>query len=1039
MGDFRSGETSRSNFTMLGDVLMRFQQIQIVVAIYCTASFLTGCSPKSSSDSLGGDGASSTTSSNGDCTSGASLVQNSEEGTIQFRLSDSTDPCSVDGYVVGSSESSGVTRNEDGTYVVTGVGEGEQDIILTGASSSKTTSGESTTPNDIGGSNLQSLAIDTGIRVNNLTSSSQIQNFRLAKFGKMTGRVFLNGASDHTGIDVYIPGTSYIAKTDKDGNYKLENLPPGIHSLRFEFPQYGFAVLPDLTVRSEEITQVPDSRLYTGAGEGRILILDANLTPITLQNITVSSRVVRFALQVQGTPRLMKISEDGNFANIAWQPFKSEGHYTFKALDQNSGGRETRRLSVRTLDGNTEGDLEISLVVELFSEIRGKEVFTVDNLDENEETSLQIRIKSILAPNVKEMRVSTREDFLGANWLPAEATKFHSVNEEGDYPVFVQFRTNDLVATDIYSAVARVKIFPVGSVSFTVSISNNSIDVDPTFSLSNIVSPRRTGDVKLRFFADQDQEIIAEKNYATSFDIDTVEVNNVCGMKTLTARLVYRKSVNGISKDFISDAVVKDASYPCFNTIPRIPGDRIDQSNVKIGDGKIFLWSGTIAGVNTQSSRGYLYDTTTGRYEALTTTNQPLPRTGAKVWYQAGEFIVLGGKSGSTDLYDGGIYNTANKTWRKIPVPSPQTTLTAQTTQCGDTIDDQFSGEQYMHLVGNYLLMWGDRANGEADCDGDPAVGYLFNIQTDSTWSAMDNEDFPKTPCNLDKKMDASVAVVGSKLFVWSGLECEDLEAVNTGGSLFDPVSNSWEEIATANAPTNRFDYITVWNGTDLLVWGGKTLDSNGEFVYEGMEIGGIFNPASNSWTTTSAAPYALNMVEYHRNFFSKTRVHTTSVNNKFAIFAGHIQTNKNWGGLIYNKITNTWSVMPSERQPDFKGFVKDFIDDDHLNPDVNNFDESVEKNGKIVLWTRAASPNSLSPDFIHGSVFDLNTEVWKPLPTVDRSFTALEASPYLRNDPILGFISETDVVFFGGTKPYDIIVPRSEQALNDGVIIKIP
>ena len=72
-------------------------------------------------------------------------------------------------------------------------------------------------------------------------------------------------------------------------------------------------------------------------------------------------------------------------------------------------------------------------------------------------------------------------------------------------------------------------------------------------------------------------------------------------------------------------------------------------------------------------------------------------------------------------------------------------------------------------------------------------------------------------------------------------------------------------------------------------------------------------------------------------------------------------------------------------------------------------------------------------------SVFDPNTEVWKPLPTTDRSFTALEVSPYLRNDPILGFISETEVVLFGGTKPYDTVVPRWEQALNDGIIIKIP
>ena len=47
----------------------------------------------------------------------------------------------------------------------------------------------------------------------------------LQKPGILKGQALLNGETDHTGIDVYVPGTSFLAKTDREGNFALSNIP----------------------------------------------------------------------------------------------------------------------------------------------------------------------------------------------------------------------------------------------------------------------------------------------------------------------------------------------------------------------------------------------------------------------------------------------------------------------------------------------------------------------------------------------------------------------------------------------------------------------------------------------------------------------------------------------------------------------------------------------------------------------------------------------------------------------------------------------
>ena len=95
----------------------------------------------------------------------------------------------------------------------------------------------------------------------NVTSSAQLQ---LAYTGAISGKVTAPqapGIQDFTGVDVFIPGTSYLAKTDQSGNYTLSNVPPGTFNLVASKMGLGTASITGVTVESRNTATAPDLAL----------------------------------------------------------------------------------------------------------------------------------------------------------------------------------------------------------------------------------------------------------------------------------------------------------------------------------------------------------------------------------------------------------------------------------------------------------------------------------------------------------------------------------------------------------------------------------------------------------------------------------------------------------------------------------------------------------------------------------------------------------------------------------------------------------
>jgi N-acetylneuraminic acid mutarotase len=70
-------------------------------------------------------------------------------------------------------------------------------------------------------------------------------------------------------------------------------------------------------------------------------------------------------------------------------------------------------------------------------------------------------------------------------------------------------------------------------------------------------------------------------------------------------------------------------------------------------------------------------------------------------------------------------------------------------------------------------------------------------------------------------------------------------------GGAYDPATDTWRPLPSADAPSPRYGQTAVWTGTEMVVWGG--LASGGTVLGDGA----AYNPATNTWRVlpTACAP----------------------------------------------------------------------------------------------------------------------------------------------------------------------------------------
>ncbi len=144
--------------------------------------------------------------------------------------------------------------------------------------------------------------------------------------GMVSGKAYLQGQTDHTGIRVYIPGTSFQATTDSNGNYTISNVPAGTYDLvRADYPGtvYHYSEIAPVTVITGQTTVLPEMMLQTNVGaSGNILINNGDAF--------TTSKTVKLSIASVNNAVLMALSEDPNFGGVlTWIPVTASMDYTF--------------------------------------------------------------------------------------------------------------------------------------------------------------------------------------------------------------------------------------------------------------------------------------------------------------------------------------------------------------------------------------------------------------------------------------------------------------------------------------------------------------------------------------------------------------------------------------------------------------------------------------------------------------------------------------------------------------------------------------
>ncbi len=294
---------------------------------------------------------------------------------------------------------------------------------------------------------------------------------------------------------------------------------------------------------------------------------------------------------------------------------------------------------------------------------------------------------------------------------------------------------------------------------------------------------------------------------------------------------------------------------------------------------------------------GGSFNLASGAWTAISIPDAPARRYyHTAVWASnaagSGKMIIWGGISPGYIIQPytnwvnmpGGIYDPATNTWTEMSTAGAP------------------EGRGYHTAVwtGTKMIVWG--GFGEP---GPLNTGGVYDPATD-TWTKMSTAGAPEA------RGRHTVVWTGTKMIVWGG--SDDFRAFNTGG-VYDPANDTWTEISTAGAPGARGeDFTAVWTGTKMIVWGGCDYDHNTNTTSY-YNTGGIYDPATDTWTTVSitGAPEA-------RCGHSAVWTGDDSHPGKMIILGGwNGSGNVNTGG-VYNPATDTWTATSITGAPQGEG-----------------------------------------------------------------------------------------------------------------------
>ena len=235
--------------------------------------------------------------------------------------------------------------------------------------------------------------------------------------------------------------------------------------------------------------------------------------------------------------------------------------------------------------------------------------------------------------------------------------------------------------------------------------------------------------------------------------------------------------------------------------------------------------------------------------------------------------------------------------------------------------------------TGSEMIVWG--GYDDTTFFGDLNTGGRYNPSTDN-WVATSTANAPVARAGHTAIWD------GREMIVWGGQD-ENYAFLNSGGR-YNPSTDSWTATSTTNVAAARTFHTAVWTGSEMIVWGGD--DEN----YDEVNTGGRYNPDTDAWTATSIvnAPVA--------------RAQHTAVwsGSEMIVWGGASGAFSTRTGGRYNASTDSWTPTSTADAPSGRAF--------HT---------AVWSGTEMIVWGGENSVNT-------GGRYNPSTDGWTATSTVD-------------------------------------------------------
>lgn len=524
-------------------------------------------------------------------------------GQLSFSVNSEINPCNVQGYVVGYKDILKVKKSANNIFFIESIPEGEHDIIITAGSIASSLTESSFNR----GKRWNGIEILDGIRIDQ-------GELKLPKLGSISGTALLNDHSDHSGIDVYIPGTEYIAKTDANGNFSLRNIPVGFHNLYFEKDGYHRGQIEELDVKSYDPTLTSNIELVLSTGAEGFLQIQGGVEEYDKLEVTLVIGATKDAV-------LMKISESPDFTNTSWVPVVTKTSYTF-----DSDGEKELFIKFSDANGLESSPFQSDILIDL-------KVWT--SIANNNELDSQ---------HSKVIGVGKDAYFIdtyNGNYLKYSSTTNSWEN------ISTKAAPSNISGASIAAINGGIVIWggkkESGDNDYVNSGSIYDIQTDSWLPMNTFNSPSKRmsavivwNELKLFVWGGSNGSLL---NDGAVYDPSTDEWTGISMTDAPSAR-----------------------SWPYS-----------EKGGVPIGP-NIFIWGGTPDGGMSSLVDGYIYNLINNTWKRISSTGAPSIRQRHTLTSIGESVVIWGGDPGGHSLNSGAIYNMLDNTWTSISEASLERT-----------------------------------------------------------------------------------------------------------------------------------------------------------------------------------------------------------------------------------------------------------------------------------------------------------------------------------------------------------------------------